>query len=625
MTVPDTRPTDPAAATPGDTSPGDTEVRRAPEPAETATDDGGRTEAGDGTGERPVRRWSRWDGVVAAVYLAWALLVTARGWRNPDGRLLGSRPDDQGFNEWMLAYAAHAVRHLENPFFTTAQNAPDGVNLMTNVGMQLPGILLSPVTLLFGAPTAYVLLMTLNLVGTGYAWYHVLSRHVVRSRVAAFVGGLFCAFAPALVSHSNGHPHMTAQWLVPLIGWRVLALARGGRVLRDGLVLGALIAAQFFISVEILFLLALGCLLAVLAHLAVAPKVALRRAPRLLGGLGVAGALVAVVTAYPLWMQFFGPQHRMGHPGGPDVYALKLGSYVRYATESIAGSPTSAGGWGPNTTEQVSFFGWSLVVVAVAAAWWLRKEVTVRVLTVVAVVCALLSMGTTWTWGTERTTIPAPFALLQHLPVFDAVVVARFGFITTMAVGVLLALALDRVARHSRDGDRLPARMAVVAVAAALVPILPTPLPAQGRPAVPDFVTAGTWRDHVAPGRTLVPVPVANMTSVYWGSAALAEFAVPQGYFLAPTSKDDPTGRWGVEPQPTAKLLTLVAEGKRGTAVTQAEVDQARADARYWRADAVALPKHRRQADLRAVLDALYGPGRQVDDVWLWDVRPFSS
>ncbi|MEE3920642.1 hypothetical protein V2I01_27585 [Micromonospora sp. BRA006-A] len=54
------------------------------------------------------------------------------------------------------------------------------------------------------------------------------------------------------------------------------------------------------------------------------------------------------------------------------------------------------------------------------------------------------------------------------------------------------------------------------------------------------------------------------MTSLYWSSAALAGFAVPEGYFLGPVSKTDNTGRWGVEPQPTAKLLTAVSRGPAG-------------------------------------------------------------
>lgn len=174
-------------------------------------------------------RRRRPDLVAVFVLLAGALWVTARGWRDVHGRVLGAQPADQDFNEWMLAHAAHAVANLENPFFTTLQNAPDGVNLMTNVGIQLPGILLAPVTLLGGASLSYLVLMTLNLAGTGFAWYWVLSRHVVGNRAAALVGAACCAFAPALISHSNGHPHVTAQWLVPLIVWRVARLTRGGR------------------------------------------------------------------------------------------------------------------------------------------------------------------------------------------------------------------------------------------------------------------------------------------------------------------------------------------------------------------------------------------------------------
>ncbi|MER5455131.1 hypothetical protein ABT008_10120 [Micromonospora sp. NPDC002389] len=590
-------------------------------PAPTAS-----TEPPAGAGRGTARRWPM-DALVALVFLLGAGWVTARGWLDPYGRLLGSRPDDQGFNEWMLAYAAHAVSHFENPFFTTLQNAPDGVNLMANVGMQLPGLVLSPVTLLFGAPVAYLLFITLNLVGTAYAWYHVLSRHVVDSRAAAFLGGLFCAFAPALVSHSNGHPHMTAQWLVPFIVWRVVALSRGGHVVRDGLVLGALVTAQFFVSLEILFLTALGLLLLVLVYLAVRPRDALRRGRALLPGLALAAVLVVVVAAYPLWMHFAGPQHRVGHPGGPDAYALKLGSYVRFATQSVAGGPTSAVGFTPNTTEEASFYGWPMLVLLLGALCWLRREVIVWVLGIIGLVTALLSIGTTWTAGTRRTDVPAPFALVQHLPIFDALVVARFALITTVALGVLLAVAADRLAaQRERPFGRLTVAAGTVAVAAALLPILPVPLPAQGRAPVPDFVTSGAWRDHVAPGRTLVPVPVARMTSVYWGSAALAGFAVPEGYFLGPVSATDTTGRWGVDPQPTADLLTAVSAGKRDTTVGPAEIAQARADVRYWKADAVVLPDRgaRRHEALKTVLNALYGPGRRVGDVWLWDVRPFT-
>lgn len=586
-------------------------------------------EAGpDPKGPRRTPWWGWGDLIVALIYLGGALWVTARGWRDVSGRLLGSRPADQGFNEWMLAHAAHAATHLDNPFFTTLQNAPDGINLMTNVGLQLPGLLLTPVTLLGGASLSYLVLITANLAGTAFAWYWVLSRHLVEARSAAFLGGLFCAFAPALVSHSNGHSHITAQWLVPFIVWRVVRLTRPNGMVRNGLVLGVLIAAQFFISLEILFLVAFGCVIATVGYLIFRPREAVRRAPTVLAGLGVAGGLVLVVTAYPLWMQFFGPQHRVGHPGNPDAYALKLGAFTAYATESIGGSATSAKGLIPNTTEEAAFYGWPLLVLAAAATFWLRREFAVRIVAFTAVVSGVLAIGSTLTWGTRRTDVPAPYALLQGLPIVDAMVVSRFALITTALLGVLFAIAGDRllaVAREAGPAARPLRLIAGAAIAGALLPVLPTPLPAQARPAVPDFVTSGAWRDYVAEGRTLVPVPVNNMTSVWWGAASLAGFAVPQGYFLAPTSATDRSGRWGVEPRPTSLLLTAVAAGERGTAVTEAERAQALADVRYWRADAVVLPRHSREAELWAVLTACYGQGRQIDDVWMWDVRPVTQ
>ncbi|MFC0003718.1 hypothetical protein [Micromonospora siamensis] len=574
---------------------------------------------------RPARR-AGWRSVLfaALAYLAAAVGVTWRGWADPSGVFLGTRPGDQSFNEWMLAFDAHATTHLDNPFFTTLQNAPDGVNLMTNVGMQLPGLLLTPVTVLGGAALSYLVFITLNLAATALAWYVVLARHVVTSRVAAFVGGLVLAFAPALVSHSNGHPHITAQWLVPFLLWQVVRLTRPGHTVRDGLVLGVLVVAQFYIGLEILFLVAVGCALAALAYLLFTPRRAVREAPRTLGGLAVAGALVAVATAYPLWMQFAGPQHRTGHPGEHDVYALKLASFAAFATRTVFGGDTK--GLVANTTEEASFFGLPALLLALVAVVALWRVLAVRILAVVGVLTALLSQGSTWTWGRDRTDVPAPFALLAHLPVFDSMVIARFALITTVALGLLLTIWLDRVlaATAGAGGRRVPLRLAAgVALAGALLPMVPTPLPTQARPPVPAFVTSGAWRAHVTPGRTLVPVPVDNLTSIRWGAAAAVGFAVPQGYFLGPTSPTDSTGRWGVQPRPTATLLTRIAVGARGTAVSAADREQALADARHWKADALVLPVDRpRAASLRIALDACYGPGSRVDDVWVWDVRP---
>ena len=78
-----------------------------------------------------------------------------------------------------------------------------GANLAVNTSMVVVGGLLTPVTLTLGAPVSFLVVLTLNLILTPYAWYHVLSRHLVRTREAAVLGGLFCGYAPGMVSHGN--------------------------------------------------------------------------------------------------------------------------------------------------------------------------------------------------------------------------------------------------------------------------------------------------------------------------------------------------------------------------------------------------------------------------------------
>lgn len=568
------------------------------------------------------------DLYALVVFLAGAVYITFRGWRDVQGVFLGSRGGDHSFNEWMLTYQAHAVSHLDNPFFTTLQNAPDGVNLVANVGLQVPGILFAPLTLLAGPEYTYLLVITLNLAATGLAWYWVLSRHLLRSRGAALLGGLFCAFAPAMISQSNGHPHITAQFLVPFIVLQVVRLTEPGRTVRRGLVLAALVAAQFYLGLEVLLLVAVGCVFAAVAYLLVRPRAAVRALPAALASLAVTAGVVLVLVAYPLWMMYFGPQARGGHPGNPDVYALTLKSFVGWPTLSLAGGPGVTRDSTANTTEETAYFGWPVLVLALAATGVLwRRLVGVRVLFLVAVAAGVLAIGTTWAWTrADRGDVTAPFALVEHLPPFDAIVVARFALITTVALGILLAVAADRLVFTGDVVRSMPVRLVVGGLlVAALVPIVPTPLPASPRPAIPTFVTSGQWRQYVGEGRTLVPVPVDGLRSIRWGSAGGADFAVPQGYFLGPTSATDKTGRWGVEPRPTAALLTAVASGKRPPEVTTAEEAQAVADARFWRADAFVLDPLQDRAPLLEAMRGLYGPGQLVDGVWVWDVRPLTN
>ena len=44
----------------------------------------------------------------------------------------------------------------------------------------------------------------------------------MQPRGAAVVGGAVAGFGPGMISQSNAHLHITAQWLVPPIVWCVI-------------------------------------------------------------------------------------------------------------------------------------------------------------------------------------------------------------------------------------------------------------------------------------------------------------------------------------------------------------------------------------------------------------------
>ncbi|MEY9993092.1 uncharacterized membrane protein YjjB (DUF3815 family) [Streptomyces sp. V4I8] len=69
--------------------------------------------------------------------------------------------------------------------------------------------------------------MTLGLAATAAAWYQLIVKHVVRGRIAAFLGASLAAFAPPMVSHAHAHPNFVVLFMIPLIIDRALRLCAG--------------------------------------------------------------------------------------------------------------------------------------------------------------------------------------------------------------------------------------------------------------------------------------------------------------------------------------------------------------------------------------------------------------
>ena len=136
--------------------------------------------------------------LAAAWYLLGALAVTLWLWRDPASRVVAGNPNDADQLAWFFRYDATAIAHGHLPaLITTAMNAPQGVSVMWNTFMMLPGTLLAPVTWLAGPQAALTAFMTAGFAGSAVAMFAILRRWGAGTAAAA-VGGAVYGFSPEI-------------------------------------------------------------------------------------------------------------------------------------------------------------------------------------------------------------------------------------------------------------------------------------------------------------------------------------------------------------------------------------------------------------------------------------------
>ncbi|PRY60252.1 hypothetical protein BCF74_10738 [Knoellia remsis] len=618
-----------------DASPGVTEAE-----AEPAADDPPFALDETAPETQPPLRWGWVDLAVIAAYVATALhVLSGLIGRTASGYLSQGVQDHQAF-EWYFGASAHNVATLSNPFFSDRQNFPDGVNLMANATVTGLGIPLAPLTLIAGAHVTFFVVELLGLAGTAAAWYWFFRRRGLL-RVGAALGGWFTGFAPAMVSHANGHPNFVAQFLLPVIVDRLVVLGlrepgRRPRPVRDGVVLGLLVAWQVFIGEEPLLLMALALLVVgvvLLAH----GLIDLRP---LLTGVGVGAAVCLAIVAGPLWWQFFGPQSYTSifhPPGGNDLAAL----WGR-ATRTVGADPWASAAVSMNRTEENSFFGVPLWLLSAVIVIVLFRRPVVRALAVLVVFSAWLSLGEEVVLRGRPTGIPGLWALLDEVPILENVLATRFAMMAIPAFAGLIAIGVTAAFRASplteddaaeadlpRWQPRAGGWLAAAAAVLALAPVFPTALQVDPRPPVPPFFTGDAWRDYVDDGSVLAvpPTDIVDARAFDWQLAAdTLAFPIVEGYFVGPDGGPDRGGQYGATRLPFSLWLYDVNAANVATPATPGQRQQFLEDLRTWRTDAVVLPVARPQADaLRDSLVTVLGEPQRVADVYVWDVRELTS
>jgi hypothetical protein len=482
-------------------------------------------------------------------YLVGAAALTMWLWRDPASRIVAANPYDTDQFAWFFRYDATAVAHLRLPaLITTGMNAPQGISIMWNTAMPLPGVLLAPLTLLAGPQTSLTVLMTLGFAGSAVSMFAVLRRWDVGT-AAAGLGGLVYGFSPALIQSSMGHYDLQFAVLPPLIIDAALRLVTGrcgtGRraAARCGALLGLMAAAQLFITEELLLDAAVAAVILTAVLALSRPGAVTGRIRDIATGVGAGIAAAALIAGYPLWVQFFGPLRQGGSPFTPDFYKNDLAGFVQPPSSLLlhtAGSAAFEGRFQGGLPEYLGYLGWPMLAVLAVIAVLFWRRLPVRATAVVFVALSAFSLGgTLLAGGQEHEGIKLPWYWLQTFPVTAAVIPDRFSIIADGAAAAMLAFGLDAArSRWPRRGG-LIAAVAVIAV----LPLVPRPLPAAQASPVPAGWTAAFTALRLPAGASVlvVPMPLLTFTApLRWQADTGMPASMYGGYYMGPTWSGPP-------------------------------------------------------------------------------------
>ncbi len=463
-----------------------------------------------------------WVALLVDTILAAALF--SRTWTNPAGSWIGTPKDPQLFI-WYLGWIPHELALGHNFLFTDYLSYPAGVNLMWNTSMIFPAIVLWPVTALFGPVVAYNLLITAGIALSAWCAYLAARRFLDRP-ITCFVAGLVYGFSPALLAQALGHPHVVVALFPPialLLGHEVLVRRRMHPV-AAGALAGLAAGLQLLTGEEML---AMTLLIAVigLALLALMRHREARAAfPYAARATAVAMVVFAIIAAYPLAFQFFGPQRVYGSVQQPDVYVSDLLAFV---------TPSQLIHFTGNITENGAYLGLPLLVLFVAGVVAGRGRAWVRWTAATTTVVAVLSLGPHLHVDGNVTQVPLPWAVVAWLPLMGSALPARLMVIAFLGIGLIAGAAIA-IGMNAMRPWRIATGVALFACLTAIVPWVPYP----SQPAaVPAFFRAGGDVEQIAPSSVVLITPFSSKEStdaMYWQAMAGYRFRMVEGDAFTP-------------------------------------------------------------------------------------------
>jgi hypothetical protein len=603
------------------------------------------TEVVESSQEPEPRRRLAWlispQALTMYLYIVGGFFVTGRLWLDPVWRRQYGDIQDVNQATWFVRYTAEAVEHFHLPaLITPLMNAPHTANLMWNTSLLLPGIVVAPVTLLFGPQVALTTLLVIGFAGSAASMYYVLRRWDA-SLMAAALGGVVYGFSPALVYSGIGHYSLVIAIVPPLMLDRLMRIIAGrGSPLRNGIWLGLLASAQLFISEEALVDSVIAAALMLLVLALSRPRQILSTVRPVVIGVGSAAVIALILCARGLWVQF----HGVAAKGAAATVIIQYNGHLTnlgtlpyaFVTPGTglllhsSGSAFSINNYPQPLPEYLAYLGVPMIILLIWAIVYFWKNLVIRVAGLTCVLLEWLGLGASPMIKSHIFQLPKfllPWGVLQHLPVVGGMVPDRLCILADAGAAVVLASALDLARRGEVPWlAKRPsgAKIAVWGAIIAVVPMLPAPYTFVDVNPLPSGYTATFDALHLAKTTRvlLAPFPYSGQSQMMRFQADTGDpVTMIGGDFIAP---DEP-GRLGRAGRSALTDTTRYINYLTGDiAAPKPSPAQIRADLASMQPQAVvAVTNSRDRVNLMKFLTMLFGPPQvHFGQVYGWRLTP---
>ncbi|MCW2529515.1 MAG: hypothetical protein JWM76_4375 [Pseudonocardiales bacterium] len=487
------------------------------------------------------RAWGKdgrgWPPVLIAIFttVAWIRPVFSHF---ASARL--SNPGDSISFEYYIAWNLHAIETFTDPFSTPNLYAPAGLNLGNAISIPAVSLLVSPVTLTFGATAAYNVAFLLAIFFSAVSVY-LLARELTANVIGSTIAGLLMVMSPYFVGHALGHMNLMWVFGLPYLAYLLGRFVKGRLGVRWFVVLTAVtVAFTFGASTELVVTESFfGVVAIVVALLFVSAELR----PRLLRGCGwlAVGGIGGVILGLPVIYAALraGIPSEVSNP--PAFYSSDLTNLFAPTGLFRFGESRFAvlwPHWLGNGAENTAYLPLPLIVLLLVYMVASRGRVSAGTFTFAGL--ALVASFGPFLVIDGNLTIPMPWHVFEQLPGLEHALPGRFSAFVFMAICVLVAQAWSTKA--------LPRVVTAVAVVAAMVLLVPN-FAAMSFPSKDvnrSFIASGAYKQVIHKGDNVLVLPAGEWgPGLEWIVESDFAFSMPTGNgggATRPAQLSDPVG-----------------------------------------------------------------------------------